>query len=40
MSFGINSSFINTFQFLSSLLDSLFKNLGKADLIKSQEFDM
>ena len=33
MSFGINNklSFIGSFQFLSSLLDSLIKNLNKDD---------
>ena len=41
MSFTINnkSSFIDSFQFLSSLLDSLVKNLGKNDFkYLSQEF--
>ena len=42
MSFTINNklSFIDSFQFLSSSLDSLLKNLGKYDLkYLSQEFD-
>ena len=42
MSFSINNklSFIDSFQFLSSSLDSLVKNLGKYDLkYLSQEFD-
>ena len=42
MSFSINNkpSFIDSFQFLSSLLDSLVKNLGKYDFkYMSQEFD-
>ena len=42
MSFNINSklSFIGSFQFLSSFLDSLIKNLGKDDSkYLSQEFD-
>ena len=42
MSFTINNklSFIDSFQFLSSSLDSLVKNLGKYDLkYLSQEFD-
>ena len=41
MSFNINNKliFIDSFQFLSSPLDSLVKNLGKADLnYLSQEF--
>ena len=39
MSFSINNkvSFIDSFQFLSSSLDSLVKSLSKDDL--SQEFD-
>ena len=42
MSFGINNelSFIDSFQFLSSPLDSLVKNLGKDDFkYFSQECD-
>ena len=42
MSFGINNnlSFIDSFQFLSSSLDSLVINLGKDDFKNlSQEFD-
>ena len=42
MSFSINNklSFIDSFQFLSSLLDSLVKNLTKDDFkYLSQEFD-
>ena len=42
MSFNINNnlSFINSFQFLSSSLDSLVKNLSKDDSkYLSQEFD-
>ena len=42
MSFSINNklSFIDSFQFLSSSLDSLVKNLGKDDFkYLSQEFD-
>ena len=42
MSFSINSklSFIDSFQFLSSPLDSLVKNLAKDDFkYLSQEFD-
>ena len=42
MSFSINSKliFIDSFQFLSSSLDSLVKNLGKDDFrYLSQEFD-
>ena len=42
MSFTINNnlSFINSFQFLSSSLDSLVKNLSKDDSkYLSQEFD-
>ena len=42
MSFTINSklSFIDSFQFLSSSLDSLIKTLGKGDFkYLSQEFD-
>ena len=42
MSFGINNelSFIDSFQFLSSPLDSLVKNLGKDDFkYLSQECD-
>ena len=42
MSFSINNkvSFIDSFQFLSSLLDSLVKNLAKDDFkYLSQEFD-
>ena len=42
MSFSINNklSFIDSFQFLSSPLDSLVKNLGKNDFkYLSQEFD-
>ena len=42
MSFSINSmlSFINSFQFLRSSLDSLIKKLGKVDFkYFSQEFD-
>ena len=42
MSFSINNnlSFIDSFQFLSSSLDSLVKNLGKDDFkYSSQEFD-
>ena len=42
MSYSIknNLSFINNFQFLSSSLDSLIKNLGKDDFKSlSQEFD-
>ena len=41
MSFTINNklSFINSFQFASSLLDNLIKNLGKDDFkYSSQEF--
>ena len=42
MNFGINNKlrFINSFQFLSSSLDSLVKNFGKDDFkYFSQEFD-
>ena len=42
MSFSINNklSFIDSFQFLSSSLDSLVKNLAKDDFkYLSQEFD-
>ena len=42
MSFNINNKliFIDSFQFLSSLLDSLVKHLGKDDFkYFSQEFD-
>ena len=42
MSFSINNkiNFINSFQFFSSSLNSLVKNLGKADYnYLSQEFD-
>ena len=42
ISFSINNklSFIDSFQFLSSSLDSLFKNLTKDDFkYLSQEFD-
>ena len=42
ISFSINNklSFIDSFQFLSSSLDSLFKNLTKDDFkYMSQEFD-
>ena len=42
MSFSINNklSFIDNFQFLSSSLDSLFKNLNKHHFMYlSQEFD-
>ena len=42
VSFSINNklSFIDSFQFLSSSLDSLVKNLGKDDFkYLSQEFD-
>ena len=42
MSFSINSmlSFIDSFQFLRSSLDSLIKKLGKVDFkYFSQEFD-
>ena len=42
MNFTINNklSFIDNFQFLSSSLDSLVKNLGKGDFkYLSQEFD-
>ena len=42
MSFSINNklSFIDSFQFLSSSLDSLVKNLGKDNFkYLSQEFD-
>ena len=42
MSFSINNKlrFIDNFQFLSSSLDSLTKNLGKDDFkYLSQEFD-
>ena len=42
MSFSINNklSFIDSFQFLSSSLDSLVKNLGKDDFkYLSQEFN-
>ena len=42
MSFSINNklSFINSFKFLSSSLDSLVKNLAKDDFkYLSQEFD-
>ena len=42
MSFSMNNKlgFIDSFQFLSSSLDSLVKNLGKVDFkYLSQEFD-
>ena len=42
MSFSVNNKlgFIDSFQFLSSSLDSLVKNLGKVDFkYLSQEFD-
>ena len=41
ISFAINSklSFINSFQFLSSSLDNLVKNLNKCFKFLSQEFD-
>ena len=42
MSFSVNNKlgFIDSFQFLSSSLDSLVKNLGKIDFkYLSQEFD-